>query len=90
MYCIESLTWDFPVVLRYSEGRQPGHLPEWSQKGAVVGLEGGTLNVSQEVGKMLDFGIPITGVWLQDWVGLRHSWDGGKSCNLLSHHVEII
>ena len=43
-------------------GRQSGELPLWSQTGAIVGLEGGTVNVSQEVKKMMDFGVPITGV----------------------------
>lgn len=59
-------------------GRQQGRLPSWSQRGAIVGLEGGTSNVSAEVAKMMDFGVPIAGVWLQDWVGLRHSWDGDR------------
>jgi sulfoquinovosidase len=59
-------------------GHQRGLLPAWSQQGAIVGLEGGSVNVSLQVDKMISYGVPITGVWLQDWVGLRHSWDGDR------------
>jgi alpha-glucosidase (family GH31 glycosyl hydrolase) len=47
-------------------------------QGAVVGLEGGTEDVSERVKQLQDGGVPIAGVWLQDWVGLRHSWDGDR------------
>lgn len=53
-------------------GRQRA-LPSWSQKGAVVGLEGGTKNVSRIVKTLVHNNVPVAGVWLQDWVGLRHS-----------------
>lgn len=59
-------------------GRQRGRLPLWSQNGAVVGLEGGSKNVSIAVRSLQDNGVPLAGVWLQDWVGLRHSWDGDR------------
>jgi len=58
-------------------GRQ-GVLPEWSQRGAVVGLEGGTHNVTRIVAQLDAAGVPLAGVWLQDWVGLQHSWDGDR------------
>lgn len=48
-------------------------LPEWTQQGAIVGLEGGSDNVTRIVDTLLQNGVPIKGVWLQDWVGLRHS-----------------
>ncbi|KAJ1417898.1 hypothetical protein B484DRAFT_146012 [Ochromonadaceae sp. CCMP2298] len=50
----------------------------WSQLGAVVGLEGGTANVSSTVERLYKAGVPLAGVWLQDWVGLQHSWDGDR------------
>jgi alpha-glucosidase len=59
-------------------GRQPGVLPSWSQRGAIVGLEGGAENVTKTVDELKVAGIPVAGVWLQDWVGLRHSWDGDR------------
>ena len=52
--------------------------PKWSQLGAVVGLEGGTAEVNEIVGSLREHGVPIAGVWLQDWVGLRHDWDGDR------------
>lgn len=58
-------------------GRQPP-LPRWSQEGAVIGLEGGTANVSAAVDALLAANVPLVGVWLQDWVGRRHSWDGDR------------
>ncbi|RYG63256.1 hypothetical protein EON64_16275, partial [archaeon] len=48
-------------------------LPLWTQQGAIVGLEGGSENVTQIVDTLLQNKVPIKGVWLQDWVGLRHS-----------------
>jgi alpha-glucosidase len=59
-------------------GRPSGPLPRWSQLGAVVGLEGGTENVTKIVNKLLARGVPLAGVWLQDWVGMRHAWDGDR------------
>lgn len=53
-------------------------LPRWSQEGAVIGLEGGTKMVAEIVEKMWKLGTPIKGVWLQDWVGMRHSYDGDR------------
>ena len=41
-------------------GRQKT-LPEWTQLGAIVGLEGGTVNVSKIVESMYDNGIPLAG-----------------------------
>lgn len=48
-------------------GRQPP-LASWTQFGAIVGLEGGTANVTQIVHRLLDGQVEIAGVWLQDWV----------------------
>ena len=96
--------------------------PAWTQEGAVVGLEGGTANVTSIVDRMYAAGVPMAGnlcaplhlfccillrccqdvplhitslpphtaslpsrlyflslgIWLQDWVGLQHSWDGDR------------
>lgn len=41
-------------------GRMRG-LPEWTQQGAVVGLEGGTKNVTEIVDRMYEAGVPMAG-----------------------------
>lgn len=41
-------------------GRMRG-LPEWTQQGAVVGLEGGTRNVTEIVDRMYEAGVPMAG-----------------------------
>lgn len=46
-------------------------LPEWSQTGAIVGLQGGTESVRADVKALQEAGVPIAGVWLQDWSGRR-------------------
>lgn len=42
-------------------GRQ-SILPEWTQTGAIVGLEGGTANVTRIVESMYDNDIPLAGM----------------------------
>lgn len=53
-------------------------LPAWSQKGAIVGVEGGQEFVTQKVNALRQHNVALAGVWLQDWVGMRHSWDGDR------------
>ena len=43
-----------------------------------MGLEGGTENVTAIVSTLRAAGVPLSGIWLQDWVGLRHAWDGDR------------
>ncbi|MCY1337128.1 Sulfoquinovosidase [compost metagenome] len=51
-------------------GRMPP-LPDWTQHGAIVGLQGGTRRVREILGRLEGAGVPLAGVWLQDWVGQR-------------------
>lgn len=83
-------------------------LPDWTQHGAILGLQGGTQTVRHLLQRMEmlehpnlsfpassgdsyngsdphvdDLKVPfvapaIAGVWLQDWVGLRHAFDGDR------------
>ena len=53
-------------------------LPKWTQVGAVAGLEGGTKEVKEHVDVLLRSDVKLSGVWLQDWVGLRHAYDGDR------------
>ena len=59
-------------------GRPTRRLPKWTQFGAIVGLEGGTHNVTNNVQKIVNSSVPLVGVWLQDWVGIRHDTDGDR------------
>lgn len=51
-------------------GRMPP-LPAWTQYGAIVGLQGGTERVRGILDQLDQAGVPLAGVWLQDWVGQR-------------------
>jgi sulfoquinovosidase len=46
-------------------------LAGWIQRGAVLGIQGGTQKVRDVVAQMRTAGTKISGVWLQDWVGKR-------------------
>ena len=71
LWASESLSRLLQGVTLFTGRMSP--LPEWSQRGAVVGLEGGTHNVTNIVRTMQAAKVPLSGVWLQDWVGMRHS-----------------
>ena len=47
-------------------------LPEWVMQGAVVGIVGGQDFVDEKYKKMKDNGLPLVGIWMQDWVGEHH------------------
>ncbi|MBX5465759.1 MAG: hypothetical protein IRZ26_09435, partial [Clostridia bacterium] len=46
-------------------------LPAWTQEGFLFGAEGGTAAVRARLERLLAAGVPVTGLWLQDWVGQR-------------------
>ena len=47
-----------------------GPLPDWSHAGVIVGIQGGTGRVAQMSQRMVDAGVRLSGVWLQDWGGV--------------------
>lgn len=49
-------------------GTQPG-LPDWVMDGVILGLQGGTTRVQNQVAQAHQAGVAIAGVWTQDWVG---------------------
>ena len=53
-------------------GRQP-RLPDWTHDGMWLGLQGGSDVVRQKVNTATTAGIPLSGVWVQDWVGKRET-----------------
>lgn len=53
-------------------------LPRWVDAGAIVGIQGGTSTVLARVKALRDAGVPLAGVWLQDWVGQRTTAFGSR------------
>ncbi|OWK29903.1 alpha-glucosidase [Sphingomonas mucosissima] len=50
-------------------GRQP-QLPAWAYSGAILGLKDGTRSF-ERMEAILAAGAAVTGLWCEDWVGLR-------------------
>lgn len=46
-------------------------LPEWLDRGAIIGMQGGTQAVRAKLATLEQAGTPVAGFWLQDWVGQR-------------------
>lgn len=57
-------------------GRQP-ELPEWVYSGAIVGLKDGD-NSFNRLDKMIEAGVRVSGLWCEDWVGLRQTSFGAR------------
>jgi len=51
-------------------------LPEWALKGAIVGIVGGQEFVDEKYAMMKAGGLPMCGIWMQDWVG-EHTYPEG-------------
>lgn len=51
-------------------------LPSWSLDGAIVGIVGGQDFVDQKYSFMKSCGLPMVGIWMQDWVG-EHTYPEG-------------
>jgi alpha-glucosidase len=57
-------------------GRQP-ELPDWIYNGAIVGLKDGA-NSFARLEKMVEAGVKVSGLWCEDWVGLRQTSFGAR------------
>jgi alpha-glucosidase (family GH31 glycosyl hydrolase) len=53
-------------------------LPDWTQGGSVIGLEGGSEEVEQKLALLQNASFPISAIWLQDWSGLRRVFEGDR------------
>ena len=63
----------FPELLTRESaffGRQP-ELPDWVYNGLIIGVQGGSERSFGLLEKTLAHGIPVSGVWCQDWSGKR-------------------
>ncbi|MCB8819700.1 alpha-glucosidase [Microvirga rosea] len=57
-------------------GRQPP-LPEWVYGGAIIGLKDGARSFDR-LETILQAGAKVSGLWCEDWVGLRHTSFGAR------------
>ncbi|MDS7595598.1 alpha-glucosidase [Agrobacterium tumefaciens] len=57
-------------------GRQP-ELPEWVYNGAIIGLKDGA-NSFTRLEKIMAAGTKVSGLWCEDWVGLRQTSFGAR------------
>lgn len=68
------LSGNSPLDLIESYTRYAGRmrqLPDWIQKGAVIGMQGGTARVKEVYQALQKYDVPVAAFWLQDWVGQR-------------------
>ncbi|GMI44910.1 hypothetical protein TrCOL_g2704 [Triparma columacea] len=64
------------MITEYTGRMSP--LPEWTQEGAIIGLEGGSEVVESSMDKLIEAEVQMVGLWLQDWSGLHHAYDGDR------------
>lgn len=57
-------------------GRQP-ELPEWVYNGAIIGLKDGEQSFAR-LERIRAAGVKVSGLWCEDWVGLRHTSFGAR------------
>lgn len=71
---------DYPklieVYTRYAGRMQP--LPAWVDRGAIIGVQGGTARVRRVYQTLKESGVPISALWIQDWVGRRTTAFGSQ------------
>ena len=67
---------DLVSALSTRFGRQP-LLPDWVYNGAIIGLKDG-LNSLARLDAIRAAGVKISGLWCEDWVGLRHTSFGAR------------
>jgi sulfoquinovosidase len=89
---IDGQLWSTALHAQILRGRTPAQLvrayteyagrmkplPAWVDRGAIVGIQGGTQVVRDRVAALQAAGVPLAGVWLQDWVGQRVTSFGSR------------
>ncbi|MDH2925754.1 alpha-glucosidase [Lonepinella koalarum] len=58
-------------------GRQP-KLPEWIYNGVILGLKGGEKNSFSRLDNARAKGVPVAGIWCEDWAGVRQTSFGKR------------
>lgn len=62
-------------------GRLAAMPPSWALSGVWLAAQGGREAVDARVDKALAAGVPVTAVWVQDWVGVREFVSGSFGVN---------
>lgn len=68
-------------------GRQPP-LPEWVYGGAIIGLKDGA-NSFERLEAIIAAGTKVSGLWCEDWVGLRHT-SLGRACSGIGRRMKTV
>ena len=50
--------------------------PSWCSDGMIFGIQGGPGVIEEKLRKLRDAGVPIAGIWSQDWCGCRRTGFG--------------
>jgi alpha-glucosidase len=58
-------------------GRQP-ELPDWATGGVILGLKRGEAHAREKLDQALAAGMPVTGLWCEDWAGVRQTSFGTR------------
>ncbi len=53
-------------------------LPEWSTKGLILGIQGGTDRILQAASSLQDENANLSAMWMQDWEGKRQVAQGSR------------
>ncbi|WP_420146735.1 alpha-glucosidase, partial [Spirosoma sp.] len=53
-------------------------LPDWVHQGVIVSVQGGSLVVQEKLDKLRKAQVPMAGLWIQDWCGVRLSDTGSQ------------
>ena len=64
------------VYTRYAGRMKP--LPSWVGEGAIIGIQGGLPRVRRIYQRLIQAGVPISALWIQDWVGKRKTSFGSQ------------
>lgn len=59
-------------------GKQP-KLADWLYDGVILGLKGGEENTFSRMENAINHGIPVVGVWSEDWAGVRETSFGTRN-----------
>merc|ERR1712048_288884 len=62
---------------------------DWSHSGAIVSLQGGRERILDKVHNMLEAGVELAGIWVQDWCGRRQQTLAGNTYDRVWWNWEV-